>query len=96
MEKLLELLEAHSSYYSGDECSCMVESYNVENWDFNEHLAEMLKPLLVEVWYEGHTTYKDREMDDCRCGAWNEDACGCGKYGTGKIITTNPYEKETK
>ena len=56
----------------------------------------MLREMLAEVWYEGHTTYRDREVGDCRCGAWHAGECGCGNYGTGKIITINPYTtKET-
>jgi hypothetical protein len=70
----------------------------------NNHLAQMLKrgsdrlqesarELMAQGWDEGHGTPVQREPDDCRCGAWYEGECGCGKYGTGKIITPNPYRQ---
>ena len=47
--------------------------------------------IAARAWDEGHATHWQREMDDCRCGAWNRGECGCGKYGTGRLITPNPY-----
>lgn len=90
MEKLLEVLEENTDLIHVEQFGFMHCTYDLTE------LAEMLKPLLAEVWMEGHTTYQEREQDDCRCGAWYEGECGCGEYGQGKIITTNPYTtKET-
>ena len=46
---------------------------------------------MARAWDEGHRTRQIRELDDCRCGAYYEGECGCGKYGTGRIVTPNPY-----
>lgn len=69
MEKLLEILETHAPNYSGDECDCGWSSYYADFvLTYPEHLAEMLKPLLAEVWAEaylsGHATgYGVAEFD---------------------------------
>lgn len=82
MDKLTEILEAHRSLYSGDECSCGIESYYVDWWDFNAHLAEMLKPLLAEVWDEGFTNAE--EQADGFAGV-----SGCPKENPYKTKETN-------
>ena len=54
-----------------------------------------LEQVKAEAWDEGHRTPQIREPHDCRCGAWYEGECACGLFGTGEIITPNPYrEKE--
>ena len=63
----------------------------------NPHRAEFdrwLEQVKAEAWDEGHRTPQDREPDDCQCGAWYEGECACGLFGTGTIITPNPYRKE--
>lgn len=74
MEKLLEILEEHSiDMASSDaviyDCTCGYESPNGYGMmtvaEHLEHLAEMLKPLLAEVWAEGH--------DEALHGTHNED-----------------------
>lgn len=44
-------------------------------------------------WDEGHKHRQRRGPDGCRCGAWGEHECGCGKYGTGSLLSLadNPY-----
>ena len=59
-------------------------------------LAAVLPDLLAAAWDEGHETPWKREPDDCRCGAWSSIECGCGHYGTGRIITPNPYRCGTE
>ena len=54
-------------------------------------LDAVASTIAARAWDEGHATHWQREMDDCRCGAWNRGECGCGKYGTGRLITPNPY-----
>lgn len=49
----------------------------------------------AEAWGKGHRTPWVREPDECECGAWSSNECGCGLYGTGRIVTTNPYRQET-
>lgn len=59
----------------------------------SDRLQESARELMAQGWDAGHGVPVLREMDDCRCGAWHEGECGCGKYGTGKIITPNPYRQ---
>lgn len=70
----------------------------------NNHLAQMLKrgsdrlqesarELMAVGWDEGHRTEQLREPDGCMCGAWCENECACGLYGSGKIITPNPHRQ---
>lgn len=59
----------------------------------SDRLAESARELMAQGWDVGHQTPVQREPSDCRCGAWCEDECACGKYGTGKIITPNPYRQ---
>ena len=54
-------------------------------------LTAVLPDLLAAAWDEGHETPWQRERDDCRCFAWSSSECGCGRYGTGRLITPNPY-----
>lgn len=51
-----------------------------------------LEAVAADIWDEGHRTRVQRGPDGCTCNAWNEDECGCGEYGTGPIITPNPYK----
>jgi len=54
-------------------------------------LEAIAPAIAARAWDEGHATPWQREMDDCRCGAWNRGECGCGKYGTGRLVTPNPH-----
>lgn len=63
-----------------------VRSERIDRW-----LAAHDAKVKAEAWDEGHRTRQRREMDDCNCNAWSEGECACGLYGTGKIITPNPY-----
>ena len=67
---------------------------------YARHIAraalEAAAPLIAaKAWDEGHRTPQKREMDDCQCSAWSSSECACGKYGTGKLITPNPYRKDS-
>jgi len=53
-----------------------------------------LEQVKAEAWDEGHRTPQVREAHDCQCGAWYEGECACGRFGTGKLITPNPYRQE--
>ena len=55
---------------------------------------ERLTANLAAAWEAGHREPWKREMDACRCGAWHTGECGCGLYGTGKLISldANPYK----
>lgn len=48
MDKLLALLQAHASFYDGDECKCGMDFYTSET-GHSEHLAEMLLDAGVHV-----------------------------------------------
>jgi hypothetical protein len=48
------------------------------------------------AWDEGHKTPWKREPDDCRCSAWSSIECACGRYGTGRITTPNPYRQDSE
>lgn len=61
--------------------------------EHDRQTAEDRRVTAEKAWDEGHRTPQARGDDGCMCGAWNEDECGCGKYGTGPIITPNPYRK---
>ena len=61
---------------------------------FDRWLDQTLREAKAEAWDEGHRTPQDREPDGCQCGAWYEGECACGLFGTGTIITPNPYRKE--
>ena len=50
-----------------------------------------LEAVAADLWDEGHRTRVQRGPDGCTCNAWNEDECGCGEFGTGPIVTPNPY-----
>ena len=50
-----------------------------------------LEAVAADLWDEGHRTRVQRGPDGCTCNAWNEDECACGEYGTGPIVTPNPY-----
>lgn len=57
MEKLLEVLEAHRYNVEAAVCTCsdyVQVGLKCDKQTHPEHLAEMLKPLLAEVWAEGH------------------------------------------
>lgn len=56
-----------------------------------EQLSQIVRGLQAKAWKEGHRTPVQRGPSGCRCGAWDEGECACGKYGTGKILTPNPY-----
>ena len=62
--------------------------------EFDRWLAQTIREAKAEAWDEGHRTPQDRELDDCRCEAWHEGECACGLFGTGEIITPNPYRQE--
>lgn len=59
--------------------------------DPRQSLRAALEAVAADIWDEGHRTRVQRGPDGCTCNAWNEDECGCGEYGTGPIITPNPY-----
>ena len=48
---------------------------------------------LAEAWDAGHLTRWRRGPDGCQCGAWHSGECGCGKYGTGQLLSLadNPH-----
>lgn len=48
----------------------------------------------ADAWMEGHKTRQVRGPDSCHCYAWSEGECGCGRYGTGPLLTKNPYESD--
>ena len=66
-----------------------------ERWKFDSYdhgVRVTLEAVAADIWDEGHRTRVQRGPDGCTCNAWNEDECGCGEYGTGPIITPNPYK----
>ena len=48
----------------------------------------------AEAWDEGHRTPWKRGPSGCDCFAQSVVECGCGRYGTGPLITPNPYRTE--
>lgn len=58
--------------------------------------ADELREALAAAWDEGHRHNWKRDPDDgCRCGAWASFECGCGKYGSGELLSLsdNPYRR---
>lgn len=72
--------------------------------DLARALIESDVVQVVEVtaelgWKEGHLHRQRRDWDDgCRCAAWDESECGCGRYGSGKLLSLadNPYDGHTR
>lgn len=60
VDKLTELLETHAYSFSYMTCQCQIHTdlKPIYTKDHPTHLAEMLKPLLAEVWYEGMAATK--------------------------------------
>ena len=93
-----------SDYTDEDVQTCIDWLYSAMHDDrqipeMAENLLEDLAPRITrrakaEAWDEGHATRQKREPDDCRCAAYYAGECGCGKYGTGRIITPNPYRAD--
>jgi hypothetical protein len=60
-------------------------------------LADEVDRLTEEnanAWAEGHKHPWRRDASDCHCGAWSSIECGCGRYGTGALLSLadNPYQ----
>ncbi|MGV8972234.1 MAG: hypothetical protein ACOH10_07915 [Rhodoglobus sp.] len=55
--------------------------------------AEQDAAEIATAWEAGHQHPWRRGPDDCKCGAWSRNECGCGKYGTGELLSLadNPY-----
>lgn len=75
-----------------------VQLHSGASWESKQpRLVEFdrwLEQVKAEAWDEGHRTPQEREPDDCQCGAWYDGECGCGLFGTGEIITPNPYRQK--
>jgi hypothetical protein len=61
-----------------------------------EHVEEFdrwLADVLSAAWDKGHKTRHRRGPDKCRCSARSAGECGCGRYGTGELLSLkdNPY-----
>lgn len=72
-------------------CSCGNEADAVLS-------SSVVARIRAEAWDEGHTHRQRRDPNDgCRCGAWSATECGCGKYGTGRLLSLddNPYREAT-
>ena len=63
---------------------------------FDRWLAEHDLKVSERVWAEGHKTAWKRGPSGCKCYAYSSSECGCGKYGTGVLLSLNdnPYRKE--
>lgn len=79
MDKLTALLEEHQYDPNSYSCYCdtSVELYRSSH---RAHLAEMLRELLAEVWYEGFTNAEEQADGFAGVSGWPKE---------------NPYEKET-
>lgn len=56
-----------------------------------------LNQVKSEAWEEGHLHRWNRHWNDgCICEAWSSSECGCGKYGTGELLSLkdNPYSSK--
>ena len=64
--------------------------------EFDSWLAEHERKVSERVWAEGHMTAWKRGPSGCKCYAYSSSECGCGKYGTGALLSLNdnPYRKE--
>ena len=58
--------------------------------------AEAAEAALVVAWDSGHVTPWKRGPSGCDCFAQSVVECGCGRYGTGPLITPNPYRTEAR
>ena len=58
---------------------------------YRDTVQRIVEAVAADIWDEGHRTRVQRGPDGCTCNAWNEDECACGEYGTGPIVTPNPY-----
>lgn len=108
---LKEKLSGWWPEYIGDdegwECGCNADGYGHPDGlptvtEVAEHMADHIVihtnfgEMLAKAWDEGHKTRQIREPDSCMCFALSSSECGCGLYGSGRIITPNPYsESET-
>lgn len=63
---------------------------------FEAWLAEHDRKVSERVWVEGYKTAWKRGPSECKCYAYSSSECGCGKYGTGVLLSLNdnPYRKE--
>ena len=64
--------------------------------EFDRWLAEYTRQVQAEAWDAGHKTRWRRGLDECQCGAWSRNECGCGLYGTGELLSLadNPHREE--
>ena len=60
----------------------------------NDVLPREVLRQKAEAWDEGHRTPWKRGPSGCDCFAQSVVECGCGRYGTGPLITPNPYRTE--
>ena len=63
-----------------------------------ESLATHDAEIAAKAWHEGHLLRWRRGVDDCHCSARSAGECGCGRYGTGEMLSLadNPYSKTTE
>lgn len=91
--EVLDNLNAHGTRYDMTRVPGRVECLHAAG------LAKAVAPLLAaaraEAWDEGHMTRWRRGPDDCVCSAWSAGECGCGRYGTGPLLSlaNNPYRE---
>lgn len=81
----------------------VVATMSAADAEFIAHAHQDIPALLAEVerlraenaaaWTAGHRHPWRLGPDGCRCGAWSSSECGCGKYGTGELLSLadNPY-----
>lgn len=89
MSELTTTQEVREAYQASDDGVDFTRRFNERGDEFDRWLSG----VLADAWDEGHRTYQKREPDECYCSAWSEGECACGLYGTGKIITPNPYRR---
>lgn len=101
--RIAEVLAGHgrircATRVDPNRCTCGDEvGWTLDDYDAHlaAQLAEVVKQAQAEAWDEGHQHRWKRDANDgCRCGAWSSNECGCGKYGTGELLSLsdNPYD----
>jgi hypothetical protein len=81
--------EVRESYVLMQKCS----AYPNPDAEFDRWLAEHDAEIAKRAWEEGHKTAWKRGPSECKCYAYSSSECGCGKYGTGELLSLNdnPY-----
>lgn len=87
-------LQARMAYERGG----MRTGASVERDCLDAEFDRFIAQVCTAAWDEGHKSRWRRGDDDCKCEAWSSGECGCGLYGTGKLVSLadNPYRIDNK